>query len=203
MPSHFSVFNKKSLPQNRRATNSGFGMIELLISISVMAIISAIIMTRQDSFNGSLLLRNEVYDIALTAREVQFSAVSASNDSSATFRTRRGLQFSTGDDGFTIFSDTTPNGWPVVTEHYGIQGNIDPRFVIRDVRAVGGPNVSQVSVVFERPNFDGHFYIDDISGEQNNISSIEIDIARVGETGTGVNIVRTLEITSTGQIAVQ
>ena len=60
--------------------------------------------------------------------------------------------------------------------------------------------MSNLSVVFERPNFDAWFF--DSSGLVT-ASSVEIDISKRDQTGTGNDVVRTVEITSTGQITVK
>jgi prepilin-type N-terminal cleavage/methylation domain-containing protein len=188
--------NNKSLQQR------GFGLIELMVSISVMLIVSSIILARNDSFNGAVLLRNQAYEIAFSAREIQLSAVSTSALQGG-FRSLLGLHFSTVNDStYRIFKDSNPgNNYHDTSEEFGKQGNIDNRFYIRAIRVDGTPYTA-VSVVFERPNFDARFF----SGANTQISNaqkIEIDIARRGVSGTGAGVVRTLEITATGQIAVQ
>lgn len=180
-----------------------------MISISIMVIVAAIIMTRQSSFNGAVLLRGQAYEVALQVREVQLNAVSASGDS-GTFRSVQGVLFDTdvlNNNRYRIFRDTptgaNANGFYDTGEEFGQQGLLDPRFEIRNIRAIGTDTITgtEVSAVFVRPNFDARFF--DSSGELTDTSSIEIDVARRGETGTGPGVIRTLEITSTGQITVQ
>ncbi|MCA9362360.1 hypothetical protein KC906_03210, partial [Candidatus Kaiserbacteria bacterium] len=79
---------------------------------------------------------------------------------------------------------------------------LDQRFEIGAIRAVGGESLSSddVSVVFERPNFDARFFR--APGDQIDAPSIEIDVARRGMSGTECGShYRTIEITRTGQIA--
>ena len=186
---------------------SGFTLVELMISISIMVIVAAIILTRQTAFNGSVLLRSQTYEVALQTREVQLNAVSASGNS-GTFRSVQGVHFNvatSSNNQYKVFVDTpsgaNANGFYDAGEEFGQQGIIDPRFEVRAVRAIGDTiNGTEVSAVFVRPNFDARFF--DIDGELT-ASSLEIDIARRGVTGVGVDVVRTLEITSTGQITVQ
>lgn len=195
---------------------SGFGLIELLVSISIMAIVTSIIMTRQSAFNSAVLLRSQAYEIAFQVREIQLNAVSAKGDA-GNFRSILGLQFSKStatslpnNSHYYIFRDTPApsadaNGMYDSGEDYGLQGLLDSRFEIRDIRAFGAAAVpisgNELSVIFVRPNFDARFF--DSSGEITTASRVEIDVARRGVTGTGVGVVRTLEITKTGQIAVQ
>tara|TARA_B100000508_G_scaffold138723_1_gene135358 strand:- start:3160 stop:3774 length:615 start_codon:yes stop_codon:yes gene_type:complete len=183
----------------------GFGLVELMVSISIVVIVAAILLTQQTSFNGAVLLRGQAYEVALQAREVQLSAVSVSGDA-GTYRTVLGLYFDTqasNNDHFHVFRDADLDGfYDGPTEEFGAQGFIDPRFEVRAVRAIGDTiSGTELSVIFVRPNFDARFF--DASGSELSATGIEIDIARRGFTGTTTDIVRTVEITSTGQIAVQ
>lgn len=193
--SHFKQLQKLSKV-------GGFGIIELLVSISIMVIISSVIMVQQKSFNSAVLLRSQAYSIALEARQIQLSAVSVSGEA-GDFRSLLGLHFDTGSNQeYKIFKDADNDKYYDATEMFGKQGKLDKRFEIRDIRAVGDSITGNaVSVVFERPNFDARFV--DSSGELTNASSIEIDIGQKnGQLGTN-DTIRTVEITSTGQIAVQ
>lgn len=185
------------------SARAGFGLIELMVSISVMAIVSSIILVKQNSFNGGVLLRSQAYEVALSAREVQLNAVS-SVGVAGDFRTLQGLHFdtTTSNSGiYRIFRDADNDGFFDSNESIGQQGSLDSRFEIRAIR-LGGLSVTQVSVVFERPNFDARFFSAP-NVEATSVSSIEVDIARRGVSGNGTDVVRTLEITSTGQIVVQ
>lgn len=205
----FWIFSALRNPQRTKVPTAGFSLVELLISISIMVIVASIILTRQTAFNGSVLLRGQAYEVALQAREVQLNAVSASGNT-GTFRSVQGLHFnsdSTLNNQYRIFVDNASGinaGFYDPGEEFGRQGILDPRFEIREVRVVSASgdtiNGTEVSVVFVRPNFDARFF--DIDGELD-ASSLEIDIARRDVVGTGIDVVRTLEITSTGQIAVQ
>ncbi len=202
MFSHF-LRGKQPSTAHRQAV-AGFGLIELLVSISIMALVSSVIFIRQSSFNGAVLLRSQAYEIALQAREVQLYAVSAIGDTGS-FRDRYGLYFNTtspNNTTYNVFRDSDDDEFYDVNEQFGIQGRLDRRFEIRAVRTVGGAAITgtELVVLFERPNFDARFY--DSTGELLS-DRVEIDIALIGESGTGPGVVRTLEITSTGQIAVQ
>jgi prepilin-type N-terminal cleavage/methylation domain-containing protein len=198
-----------SLSSNSKAEilmlkQSGFSLVELLVSISIITIVVSVIIVQQTSFNGAVLLRNEAYEVALTLRNIQLNAVSASVNNGS-FRALYGAHFRTDTNFnqiFPIFKDADGDGFYDANEVFGPQGNLDPRFEIRDIRTNGDTyNTAQgLSVVFERPNFDAKFY--DSAGEVN-ASSVEIDVAKKGVSGTGVEVLRTVEITSAGQISVQ
>lgn len=203
---NFLVLSSKSKkPSNRR----GFGLVELLVSISIITIVMAIVFTRQSSFNGAVLLRGEAYKVALTLRDIQLSAVSASFASttgSGTFRSVLGAHFDDdplNNSEYKIFRDADADFYHDSVEEFGLQGILDKRFEIRDIRAGTAGNPPTVSIVFERPDFDARFFagsglVNEITGED-----IEIVIARVGSSGTGPGDMRIVEITPTGQISVK
>lgn len=202
MSSRFSAqFNKK-----QSIHQCGFGLIELMVSISIMLLVIGVVLARQDSFNGAVLLRSEAYEIALSAREVQLNSVSAVSIQ-GNYRTLLGLHFDTSNDALVrVFKDSTfpdpkANGFYDNGEAFGKQLNVDSRFEVRALRAIGDSiSGTALSVVFERPNFDAKFFD---SGGLVNASSVEIDISRRDQNGDDSGTVRVVEITSTGQITVK
>lgn len=199
----FSLSSHLLLSKNQR-TVGGFGLVELMVSVSIMVVIVSIVLVRQGSFNGAVLLRSQAYEVALQLRQIQLNAVSASGDS-GDFRTMLGVYFDTdaGSNGtYRIFRDINGDNDYDVAEEFGLQGLLDPRFEIRAIRSYGaGVSQDQISVVFERPNFDARFF--NGSGSEITASRVEIDIARKDSTGTGPGDIRTVEVTSAGQISVQ
>lgn len=188
-------------PLARKNAQSGFSLIELLVSISIMVIVLAIVFARQSSFNSAVILRNQAYELALQIREIQLNAVSVSGDVGV-FRSVLGVYLNTNpaqNGSYKIFNDTDDNGYYDAGEEYGIQGILDKRFEIRNIRA-GGATTTELAIVFARPNFDAHF-VD--SGGEINVTAVEVDVALRGATGSGNGVLRTVEITSTGQITVK
>lgn len=189
-----------------KPTQAGFGLIELLVSISVLVIVTSIILVRQTSFNGAVLLRSQAYEVALQLRDIQLSAVSASYDT-ADFRSTLGAHFTEGASSYRIFRDSTSgasdNNFYNVGEEFGQQGILDSRFEVREIRVIDStPSTeTELSIVFQRPNFDARFFT---AGNTEVIAgSVEIDVARVGVSGSGDSVLRTVEVTSAGQISVQ
>jgi prepilin-type N-terminal cleavage/methylation domain-containing protein len=209
MFSHFS-HSKRNYVTNSNFF-SGFGLIELMVSISIMALVSAIILTRHNSFNSAVLLRSQTYEVALQLRDLQLNAVSSAytGEGNNVFRESLGAYFETdsGSNGFfRIFRDLNNNGFPDSNEEFGQRGILDQRFEIRNIRVydASGANVltgSGLAIVFQRPNFDARFY--DVNGLIGNALTAEIDVARKGESGGGVGVLRTVEVTSAGQISVK
>ncbi|MEK7461954.1 MAG: prepilin-type N-terminal cleavage/methylation domain-containing protein [Patescibacteria group bacterium] len=175
---------------------NGFGLIELMVSISIMMLVAAVILARQSAFNGAVLLQSQAYEIALTAREVQTNAVSASV-LAGTARQMLGLYFDTSrNTTYRIFRDVQGNGSYDVSEEYGQQNSLDSRFEIKAIR-VGGTAQNSVSVMFERPDFDAKFYV---GTSQVSAGLVEIDIGTKDNSAVGV---KTIMITATGQVTVQ
>lgn len=193
-----SILRSKDTPIAQR----GFGLIELLVSISIMVIIASVVLVRQSSFNGAVLLRSQAYEIALQLRDAQLNAVSATGQGGA-FRSIIGVHFDTTNPGtYRVFRDADDDSFYDAAEEFGQQGLMDPRFAIDEIRADGSVITStDLSVVFERPNFDAEFF--EGPGSDIAAATIEIDIRLVGSTGSGPGDVRTVEVTSAGQVAVQ
>ena len=167
-----------------------------MVSIGIMLLVAGVILTRQSAFNGAVLLRSQTYEIALTAREVQLNAVSASTIGGST-REMLGLYFDMSrNTTYRTFRDDEANGSYDASEEYGQQNSLDSRFEIKAIR-VGGTTRQTVAVMFERPNFDAKFYI---GTTQVAASQVEIDVGTKDNSAAGV---KTLIISSTGQITVQ
>lgn len=184
----------------------GFGLIELLVSISVMVLVTSVILARHDAFNGATLLRSQAYDVALALREMQLLAVSATNDSSG-FRSIYGVAFDTATPGvYVIFRDDNYNYFYDAGEEFGQQGFLDERFLIDDIRLVGSGgdagSRTDVTILFERPNFDALIYKSLNSPAAAGIYAVELDVRVRGTTGNSAGEIRTIEITRTGQVTV-
>lgn len=201
-----SLVLRRNIVGRKLTHQGGFGLVELMVSISVMIVVASVILAQQGSFNGAVLLRSQAYEIALALREIQLGAVSASGDV-GTFRATYGMYFNTTDDVhngyYQIFHDGDGDGFYDVGEEIGQRETLDSRFKVNTLDAVGDViSGTELSVVFERPNFDARFF--DASGsELSSASSIEINISRRETDGTTCGSqFRTIEVTRTGQIAV-
>lgn len=189
-----------------QSATSGFSLIELLVSIGIIVLVLTIVITQQGAFNSSVLLRSQAYEIALAVREAQLGAVSAQDDGTNAFRSVVGAHFdfdAATNDRYYIFVDANSNSFYDAGEERIGPMMLDPRFEIRDITpssgSIGAGN--DMSVVFERPNFDARFF--DAASNELTISNVRIDVGVAGGSGSvcGVDI-RTIEITSTGQVAV-
>ncbi len=186
----------------------GFGLVEMLVSIGILILVMSVVVTNQGAFNSAVLLRGQAYELAFQAREIQLFAVSIVGDSTSVYRNAYGLHFSTATADaktkYQVFRNNNSVNFTFESgEEFGPQGILDQRFEIDTIRVIGtGATPSEVSIIFERPNFDAKFY--DAGGSLiSTASAIEIDVRLKGTTGTGAGKVRTVEITKTGQIAVK
>ncbi|MEZ4195383.1 MAG: prepilin-type N-terminal cleavage/methylation domain-containing protein [Candidatus Paceibacterota bacterium] len=194
-----TIFSK-SIQNN---SNRGFGLIELMVSIGIIALVMGIVMVRQSAFNGATLLRDQAYVLALAIREIQLLAVSAER-TDAGFRNVYGFYFNTDTpNNYIVFRDGNNNNFFDSGEQYGKQSKIDGRFGIDEIRLVGsGSTPDEVSIVFERPNFDAVIYTAPGTPASANVSGVEIDIRVKDTVGDEANKLRTIEITRAGQISV-
>lgn len=176
----------------------GFGLIELMVSMSIMALVSAVIITRQSSFNGAVLLRNQAYEVAFALREAQLLAVSGGDE---TVR-RYGVYVNTNtatERQYILFRDSDGDGRYDAGEQIGLTGKLDSRFEIREAFS-GTTAQTELVILFERPNFDAKFY--NSSGVEQNDAAAYINVSRSGVTGNAVATVRRVEVSQTGQISV-
>ncbi len=187
---------------------TGFALVELLVSISILVLVTGAVMANHGAFNSAVLLRGQAYEVAFQARDTQLFAVSIMSDAGQ-YRNIYGLHFDKNNNtGYKIFRDSNRNSYFGTSEEFGRQGSLDSRFVIGDVRWVHSngseTSINNVSVLFERPNFDAKFFEAAApGGELSNAVAVEIDIRTKGTSGNTNGEVRTVEITRTGQISVQ
>ena len=117
----FSLFSNSKVSEHLNPSRAGFSLIELMVSISIIVLVVAVIIVQQTSFNGSVLLRNEAYEVALTLRNIQLSAVSASVNNGS-FRALYGAHFNIdtlANGRFSIFKDADADGFYDSAEAFG------------------------------------------------------------------------------------
>lgn len=165
----------------------GFGLIELLVSMSIMAIVSAVVLTKHGSFNGAVLLRNMTYEVAYTIRQAQLLAVSTTDG--GTEQVSYGVQFDIDEGSYFVFRDADLDG----TYNSG-DTQVGP--ILRlDQRFEFGPDTQPV-ITFVRPNFDalipsGSFPV-----------TVDVRLVGASPSDTSTAAQRSVEILSTGNISV-
>ncbi len=212
----FHTYSKKLSSQR-----AGFTVIELMVTVAIVVLVTAIIMIQYASFNNSVLMRNQAYLTAFDIREAQSAAVSVRGKGSE-FREEYGIHFTldgAAPDAYLLFQDRNTNGdhSPVryhVGEEVGLPYKVDPRFIIKNLCASHGSGrtcyrddpkttdetinagLTALTLSFKRPDFDAAFYSPNVA--LSSIQSIEIHFGTPNGTSQ-----RSVVVYGTGQISVE
>lgn len=103
------MYRSPRLSDLSRLQSAGFSLVELMVVIGIMLVITTLILARYNQFNGTVLLRNLAYDIALSIREAQVYGISGKSVS-GTFAYRYGTYFSrSAPTQYILFGDVNNN----------------------------------------------------------------------------------------------
>ncbi len=111
VPAPSTARGRASLPF---AKSLGFTLVEMMVSLSIFAIITGIVLIRNNDFNSGILFSNLVYEIALSIREMQTYGISVKASDTGTFGNGYGVYFNKISDtgtntySFTQFIDIKP-----------------------------------------------------------------------------------------------
>ncbi|HVT74868.1 MAG TPA: prepilin-type N-terminal cleavage/methylation domain-containing protein [Candidatus Paceibacterota bacterium] len=138
-------------------SQSGFTLVELLVSIAIFTVITTVAVFNHAQFNGSVLLTNLAYEVALSIRQAQYYGISVKQNSSQTFDSGYGVDFNTAAaTSYSIFEDKTGgsakiyDGSDVVVKAYSIaKGNKISRICVD-----GDCTKNVVDISFIRPEPD-------------------------------------------------
>lgn len=180
----------------------GFGLIELIVSLTIVTVVTSMVIARHNVFNSAILLRNQAYEIAFVIHQAQQLAVSGqTSDLSTTQRQRYGVAFSTSASGdvnqqvVILYKDNNNNGL-YDSSDTEIQANrLDTRFMVSGL-TTSGTGQDSVRIVFERPLFDAKFY----QGTSNSTISGPARITIQPVRGTAQ---RSIVVSASGQVAVE
>lgn len=211
---HIPIAQKK-----RTIAASGFTLLELMVTITIVVLVTAIIMIQYSSFNSSVLLASQAYNTAFDIRETQSLAISV-HGFDGNFYSAYGVYFdtlATDPNAYILFQDDISNGAqdPVeyqAGEEVGQPYHLGSRFKFvnicvstasgrtceKDDPSTTGETVDaslhDLAISFVRPNFDAKLYSSSIPG----VTGAELFI------GTNDNaIYKKVVIYSTGQISVE
>ena len=177
---------------------------ELLVTLSLFVVLTTIVLFSQSKFNGSILLTNLAYDVALTVRQAQTYGVNVRETSSGVFDKAYGVHFDilTDDKKFLLFADSGGgsgyDGSDIEVNKYNIKrGNY-----IKEIRVINsndclssndGCSVNKLDITFLRPDPDARF---ESNPTKQNITEAKIIISSAnGDT-------RNVLVNSTGQISI-
>lgn len=176
-------------------SQSGFSILEVLITAAIIGIITGLVTFKYGSFNHLLLLKNQAYQAALDLRETQARALSALGRGGNSFRDAYGIHFSTSAaDRYVFFVDTNNNGQYDAGEELETR-RLDSRFQIhRLCSSANSCTLNQLSVTFKRPNFDAIMKSGNTSLSAGRVEFI---------SRSGASTIRTVVINAAGQISVE
>lgn len=190
-----------------QTNKQGFTLVELVISVGIFAMMTALLIAKYGTFNQGILLTNLAYDVALTVRNAQsygLNVKSAIRDENQ-FGYPYGVHFAKGSDTFIFFNDIHDLNDPSDPPDFRYSGSLEDitiskmkRSVVVSDLCVGTPSncatASTLDVAFQRPNPDAI-----ITGDSPTPHYSYAEITLLGTDGS----VRKIVVRSTGQIAVQ
>ena len=180
----------KKTRKQKNNLKAGFTLIELLITMTIFVIITGVVLVNSNSFNGTELLNDFTYDVALTIKEAQTYAVNVQENISGSFITNYGVYFNKSGIGgnntaFVLFDDingdgkyTTSLGNNNITvcsvsdteciQKYSLKNGIYITNICAgqdDASCNQSANqLSQLSILFQRPKLNALIYAYDLGG---------------------------------------
>ena len=228
-----SIFSSqvcKPLPVKRFSPRRAFTLVELIVTVSIFAFITTLVISKYGTFNQNVLLTNLAYDMALTIRTAQTFGVSVktSNNlgnpcytSSTPFQCVYGVHFDyTLNNSFTLYSIPILVG---NTYHYPGSANDINQYTLKSGGVIsniytctvsnnsltpdtnpGGctaMGTSNVDIYFKRPDSSSHICtVIPASGAENCTWSSAY--IKIGNSNTPTNY-RWVVVFQNGQISVQ
>ncbi len=194
---------KSSTNFSNRKNNTGFSMVELLVTISILVLVSAVIFFNNAQFNNHIIVENLAYEISLAIRQAQSYGVQV-RETEGSFNEGYGIYFDKDSEQFFIFADSYPEDNP------NFVYDLDSDEVVDTLRMTGGNKIddlciekdstrtcslTDISIAFLRPNPNA--IIKTSSVEDTEYDTVEIQI--VSPKG----IKKKIFVNRVGQISVQ
>ena len=199
----------------------GFTLIELMVTVTIMMIMTAIVLFGYNQFNESTILSSLAYDMSLTIRQAQVYGIASregtgsnqGNSIGATsfnnFNNPYGVHFDTTNSlAFSLFVDGNVNnvldssGLDTVLQSYSFQRNISIKSLCVVVGISGSCNLAKtLDITFIRPNPEEIIRATDFNtGMDLGTNSSSATITMQNSDGS---LTKSVVVTSTGQISVQ
>lgn len=177
----------------KKYNNKGFTLAELIIVIAIMAIISTLALFNSSKLNSSVLLSDTAYEIGLIVRDAQISGLGAKvllSGGMAT-TTNQGVYFNMDKQETVILFADLDKGNAYSdgedTQVYNIENKRAGK--ILSMCTIPGDsegtdicdesNISELNVIFKRPNPEAYFYVSDGVNPSEHQGSVVINIGFV------------------------
>ena len=115
MKNCLKTINDKMIYSNKG--DHGFSIVELVVTIGIFAMMTALLVAKYGNFNQGTLLTNLAYDVALTIRNAQSYGLNVKNAPatngdrfSNNFNIPYGVRFANGAKDFVFYADSDSNG---------------------------------------------------------------------------------------------
>ena len=198
---HIRLSVSRIVRQARLSGQAGFTLIELLAVTAIMILITGLVLATNNKFNGTILLQNVAYDIALSIREAQVYGISVQNFNGS-YNAAYGMHFQRDQSNssvYVLFADAVTVNGTYDTGELVQSTTLSGAYQIRDLCATPpeGPEVcglTSLDITFVRPEPDAYIR----SPIYNGLNSS----ARIQITSTSGGT-RNIVIGSNGQISVQ
>lgn len=193
--------------------NKGFTLVEMLISVGIFTVMSAIILANYPEFRSRSALDNLTAQVAIVFREAQVYGISVREEGDADFDIGYGVHIDidstkTGDKELVIFADRNKD------KMFNPGTDKDSDSILETFKLTGGESITQLcapscvggtirpqeqpslTAVFVRPNPDAYFSVKGALDES--LSSISLKISNRSGSYS-----RYVEVYTTGQISVR
>lgn len=177
-----------------RTEQSGFTIVELLVSIGIFTLITGVVLARYRTFDTNAKFVNASEDIVLALRQAQVYGVGVRGTTGALFDVPYGVHFdTTTPNQIRIFADSNRDGKYIMTDDSLVETvQWDTSIGISNLVCGSSACTSFLDVTFKRPNVDA--IIDDSVGP--GYMSSAVTIASGAKTST-------VFISRAGQISLQ
>jgi prepilin-type N-terminal cleavage/methylation domain-containing protein len=147
----------------KKGFDDGFTLVEMLVSISIFMILTAVVLFNHGAFNSSMVVTNLSYEVALAIRQAQTYGLAVKQEVGdvSSFENAYGVFFDVNDaKSFYIFADKDGDQWfdpsldscdgtDECVEKIEIRGDVS----IESLKSFGSDNEdNDLAIIFKRPN---------------------------------------------------
>ncbi|QQR82868.1 type II secretion system protein [Candidatus Campbellbacteria bacterium] len=180
---------------------AGFTLVELIVTVSIIALISTVVLVRNGQFDNEVLLADVAYDVALSVRQAQNYGINVLGQGNE-FDFPYGVYFEPDMTTYTLFQDKASTDYRYTPdeetlETFTLGRGFTVARICTDVSSLDACDVSRIenaTIIFKRPNPDAIINADEKGGSAMGAVGIELVAPRGGS--------RFIVVRSTGQISV-